>query len=265
MKNLIFLSIVALVSLTSAHSQPVLGVVTQTLITLPFIQDPLVAASMSFGARIVPLKFDLPDDQLQSEMRQLNGVLFPGGIMELCSREGEMTYWTRQVKKIYDFALQLNDEGTYFPIWGSCQGLEVLSIIVAEDCSVLGVSNAQDYPSTVQYLPTAGTSRLLGDFDPVVLQLSGQEKFTLNNHGYGISVGTIQENPKLTSFFSLLATAFDSEGIEQVAIVEGKHYPVYATMFHPEEATVYYQEPAHYLRPVEAIEFNQSFFRFFVG
>ena len=35
-------------------------------------------------------------------------------------------------------------------------------------------------------------------------------------------------------FFNLVATAPDSQGKMSAAIYEGKKYPIYATLFHPE-------------------------------
>ena len=41
-------------------------------------------------------------------------------------------------------ALQANDAGAHFPVWGTCLGYEQLAIAVADDCSILGHFDAED-------------------------------------------------------------------------------------------------------------------------
>lgn len=64
---------------------------------------------MSFGARLVPLNYNLTDSQLKSEMHKLNGVIFTGGGLTLCSNNGKFTDWTIKAKRVFDYALQFND------------------------------------------------------------------------------------------------------------------------------------------------------------
>jgi gamma-glutamyl hydrolase len=52
--------------------------------------------------------YDLMDD--------INGVVFPGG-------EGDDAYETFE-RQIFEKAIELNDAGTYFPIFGICLGMQ---------------------------------------------------------------------------------------------------------------------------------------------
>ena len=64
------------------------------------------------GARVVPLIKDEPEDVTRAKLSKLSGVLFPGG-------EGDYHDYG---KLIFDTVIEINDKGTYMPIWGTCAG-----------------------------------------------------------------------------------------------------------------------------------------------
>ena len=50
--------------------------------------------------------------------------MFPGGgIYFNDPKFGRAAY---SAKKIYDIAVEMNNNGTYFPIWGTCLGFQLL-------------------------------------------------------------------------------------------------------------------------------------------
>ena len=59
---------------------------------------------------------------LKEKMSKINGLIFPGGDMYLLDDNRDYTYYASQVKILYDKAKELNDEGIYFPVWGTCLG-----------------------------------------------------------------------------------------------------------------------------------------------
>lgn len=105
MKVPVTLIILPLLTLVTPHSQPILGIVTQVYKNKTLVINTLAVATMSFGARLIPLDSSLSDEQLKSEMQKINGVIFTGGNMDLCTPEGELTDWSVSVKRIFDFAL----------------------------------------------------------------------------------------------------------------------------------------------------------------
>jgi gamma-glutamyl hydrolase len=58
---------------------------------------------------------------------------------------------------------------------------------------------------------------------------------TMNNHEYGVFPDTIKTTPSLESFYSVLSTNRDRNGLEFVSTVESVNYPVYGTQWHPEK------------------------------
>ena len=63
---------------------------------------------------MVPLIPSMTDSTLDEVLPKLNGVFWPGG-------DGDYEAIARKIlKKVMD----LNDKGTYIPLWGTCMGFE---------------------------------------------------------------------------------------------------------------------------------------------
>lgn len=66
---------------------------------------------------------------------------------------------------------------------------------------------------------------------------------TENFHHYGINYKEgWQKNHKLTSFYNLISTSKDRDGVEFASTFEAKDYPFYAVQWHPERS-VYEWKP----------------------
>jgi len=63
-----------------------------------------------------------PEEVTLAKLRKINGVLFPGG-------DGEYYEFG---KYVFEQIKQFNDEGVYYPIWGTCLGFEAISAYSAE-------------------------------------------------------------------------------------------------------------------------------------
>ena len=75
------------------------------------------------GARVVPI---IPDDSLdvtRAKVLKLSGVLYPGG-------DGNYSSTGRYV---FNIIKEMNDNGTYMPIWGTCAGMHELSSYVSDE------------------------------------------------------------------------------------------------------------------------------------
>jgi len=75
----------------------------------------------SAGARVVPLVYNEPLEVTLEKLSKLDGVLFPGGANSYLS----------YAKRIMSQVTKYNDEGIFFPVWGTCLGYETLMEIAA--------------------------------------------------------------------------------------------------------------------------------------
>ena len=95
------------------------------------------------GARVLPILMNDDEETVLSKLSMVNGVLIPGGAGDY-----------RHVGKIIlDKAIEYNDAGQFFPVWGTCLGFEFLSKVTAEkEEDVLQRIEAKKIGLPLQYL-----------------------------------------------------------------------------------------------------------------
>jgi gamma-glutamyl hydrolase len=133
---------------------PIIGIVSQPLDD-SMVNDSRFAGTDSYmmsayvkfmeasGARVVPLIWNEPDEIWQEKLSKVNGVLFPGG-------NGNYVEYGR---KIMNRLIQYNDEGTFFPAWGTCLGFEDMLIWASDrGKDILEVYNAHATSLTLDFV-----------------------------------------------------------------------------------------------------------------
>lgn len=262
------MSFLFFVTVHALNLRPILGVVTQPNDDLKNETSYVAASYIKFlesaGARVVPVRFDAPHSELDVIMKGINGLLFPGGgsSLDLDSPFFETASY------LFNAAIKLNDNGVYFPMWGTCLGFQFLNIMGAgEDESVLtGTFDSEDYPIPLNFTAAAKSSYMLSSISPDIFSALSKENITQNEHSFGVTPQAYASHPKLFSFFNVLATNFDRKGKEFVSLVEGTKYPVYASQFHPEKNVFEWsaQETTPVPHTLMAIRMSQFFANFFV-
>jgi len=197
-------------------------------------------------------------------MKGLNGLLFPGGGSSL-----DLTSpFFKKASYLFNAAIKLNDNGVYFPMWGTCLGFQFLNIMGAgEDESVLtGNFDSEDYPIPLDFTPAAKSSYILSTMAPDILNALSSQNITQNEHSFGVIPDVYNTHPKLSAFFNVLATNVDRKGKAFVSLVEGKKYPVYASQFHPEKNNFEWsaQESVPIPHTLMAVRMSQFFANFLV-
>lgn len=137
------------------NNRPLIGVLTQPL-TQDQQADPRFKGKTSYimasyinylesaGARTVPLLFDGDLETELAKMDNLNGVFFCGG-----GADGPYDVFG---KAVYEKAKQMNDNGNYMPVWGTCLGFENLAMFASDDSdTVLGRFDSNDESYNITY------------------------------------------------------------------------------------------------------------------
>ena len=188
------------------------------------------------GARVAPIPFDLPPAEFNRLLEQVNGALITGG--ETNIKEINGPYMTA-ARRLYNHSLALHRSGEAWPLWGTCMGMQVLSILGANDPSVL-LSNAFDSENLVLPLsltPAAATSQLLCESclpEPALRILSGQS-VTVNLHHDGVPPSAFAEGTAFGAAFSVLSTNQDAQGKAFASTIEAKSgAPIWGVQWHPE-------------------------------
>ena len=90
------------------------------------------------------------------------------------------------VGHLWSLALDANDKGDYFPVWGTCLGFETISVLAAQDPSVLESGfDSEDLPLALTLTPAAAGSALIGSAPSTVREYMTTLNVTMNNHQDG--------------------------------------------------------------------------------
>jgi len=215
-------------------NEPVIGILTQ-----PYGNDPLpayIAASYvkyleSAGARVVPVFYDAPLANLTTLFFQINGLLFPGGGADLTTNNT----FTIAARHLYDLAIAANNQGDYFPIWGTCLGFELISVLTGGPEVLVNGFNSENLPLALSFTPLAASSQIFSSYPAALVEVVQTQNVTMNNHVSGVVPESFTTNAELASFYNLLSTNVDRDGNPFASTIEGKNYPVFGSQWHPEK------------------------------
>ena len=112
----------------SKTQTPVIGVLAEVLRDYKRFTDKrhnhIVASYVKWvemaGGQVLPIMLDQNDTYYEEVFRKTNGLLFPGGdnLLDPAKRTPMMV----AARKLYNLAVEANNRGDYYPIWGTCLG-----------------------------------------------------------------------------------------------------------------------------------------------
>lgn len=181
------------------------------------------------GARIVPINYGASKAELDTIFESVNGVFFPGG----------GSVFPSSAQYIFDKVVAANDAGDHFPLWGTCMGFQWLMISASRNANILDPTNGQmdseNYSIPLDFTSAAASSRLFANAGTNVMKILSTKNVTMNNHHYGIYPSHLDSTPSLKSFYNVLSTNVDRQGVPFVSTVEAFKYPIYGSQWHPEK------------------------------
>ncbi|XP_053915844.1 gamma-glutamyl hydrolase isoform X3 [Cuculus canorus] len=205
-----------------SNERPIIGILSQECHFEKFhtFGSSYIAASYvkfleSAGARVVPIRLNLSDDEYDKIFHSINGVLFPGGGVDLKTSE-----YSRVAKIFYHKALEANDKGDYFPIWGTCLGHEELTYLTSGEVLLVN-TNTDGFALPLNFTSAAKESRLFKNFPDDVLHAFATEPLTSNFHVWSLSMENFTKNEKLHNFYNVLTTNTD-DGVEFISTMEAR-------------------------------------------
>lgn len=154
-------------------------------------------------------------------------------------------------------------------------GFQWLLICATEDQDILDPNDgtqmdAYNISLSLDFTDTAASSKLLSKAPQNVYRILASQNVTMNNHHYGIYTEHFKSTEALTSFYSLLSTNEDRQGVEFVSTMEAFDYPIFGTQWHPEKNSFeWYQTDGIYYEAInhsaEAVYITQYVSNFFVA
>jgi len=248
--------------------RPLIGILSQPGGPSPNSSFSYIAASYvkfveASGGRAVPIQYDLTKAGVKKIFDNINGVLIPGGGAQLSPHH-----------QFYDTAAYLvnlttaaNDAGDYFPLHGTCLGMEVLSVILSKplNTSILTIFDSEDNASELILTSKANGSRFFNSFPPEVLQNLQTQPLAMENHAFGLSYETYTANSGLQEFFAVTSLSLDRQGAPYVSTIEARSYPVTATQWHPEKNAFEWAAGLHIPHTPEAVEVTHAVSNFLIN
>ncbi|CAM9379446.1 unnamed protein product [Lampetra fluviatilis] len=170
------------------NHRPIIGVLSQeTVGDLRELGRTYIAASYvkfveAGGARVVPIRVNLTESEYTDLFNSLNGVVFPGGDVDI-----EESAYAKASKLLFDLALQANERGDYFPVWGVCLGLEELSFLTSGE-NLLTLTHTKDIALPLNFTRESRQSKLFQNFPKHILDTLASEPITSNLHSWSLSL-----------------------------------------------------------------------------
>ncbi|XP_045214855.2 gamma-glutamyl hydrolase-like isoform X2 [Mercenaria mercenaria] len=249
----------------STNARPIIGVLAQeTDSESKHYGDTYIPAGYfkyleMAGARAVPVFVKREPDYYDHIFKSINGVLFPGGGVDLINSE-----YAKAAKILYTAALKATAAGDYFPMWGTCLGFQLLTAL-ATGKDLMSDFDAEDLAIPLNFSDGYQNSRLYGNLPEDVYYFLSKEDVTVNFHHYGITPTTFQLTSDLKKMFRVLSTNVDRNGKEFISTIEGIDYPIYGTQWHPEKPNFTWNSKDHINHGPEAIRVAQYVANFFVA
>ncbi|KXJ14950.1 gamma-glutamyl hydrolase A [Exaiptasia diaphana] len=221
----------------SLNNRPIIGVLAQespdevAQFGKTFIPASYIKYLESAGARVVPIRNDLTDQQIQDLFSSINGVLFPGGDVDLWT-----SGYAKTARVIFDLAVKANDAGDVFPLWGTCLGFQMLHVLAANGKDILTSCKGENVSLPLNFTEGYEDSRMFGKAPQDIKTYLAKLPVTLNMHQNCVSVQTYKQQTSLNTFIKVLSTNMDIDNkVNFLSTVEAVKYPFYGTQWHPEK------------------------------
>ncbi|CAI2375635.1 unnamed protein product [Moneuplotes crassus] len=239
--------------------RPIIGIVAKPAINkspyTTFIMAAYSKYAQSSGARVVPIPYDLSDEEIQFRMEGINGLILPGGADWLMEKNNTFTKYTSKVKLMIDHAKRMNDEGIYFPVLGICLGFEQLILFEEPVYEIFGEFDSRDFPTSLKFEVDAKSTKMFQNID--VSQVK-DKNLTYHHHFRGFNVSLFTDTPSIKEAYRITSTSSDRIGQKFVSSVEHYNYPFYGLQFHPEKPSYIWIKDKNIPHSPEAIKFSQD-------
>ena len=230
---------------SALNNRPVIGILSQP--SYPpldefgkeFVPGSYVSWIESAGGLTTGISQSASDEEVESIFASINGVLFTGGSMDLNN-----TSYYKTAKKLIDLAVAANNKGDYFPIWGTCNGFELLSVAFSGgDMNVLTSFDAENISLPLQFTDYGMQSEMFQFAGPQIAS-TFKLPITMNNHVYGVSPESFTEY-HLDEIFNVVSLSYDRQNQPFISTMEGNGLPIFSSQWHPEKPELYVLSSAY--------------------
>ena len=264
----------------AANTGPIIGIVAQDYwldADKAFIAASYVKWIESAGGRVVPILKSKSDSYYESLLNNLNGVLFPGidpnydQGRALRQSSKDLKGMAPEYSVIFKMAKKLNNRGDYFPVWGTCLGMEMMMREESKSGDPLTHCEAYNLAAPLQFVSTPSSwmqkpGRLFKSIHNDLFYSMSTRNVTIHFHRFCLTEESFKSS--LKDKYRVLAFNHDKENKKFVSIVEGIDKPFYGVQFHPEKPIFeFIDDKNHENIPhtYDSVQAGQYFANFFVN
>jgi Predicted glutamine amidotransferases len=268
---------------------PVIGILTIPVETewnisgnYSYIAASYVKFIEAAGARAIPIPWDAPN--ITDYLKIVNGVLFTGGGTNLTYTSlgavmtkgedggivapgGGLTPVGEAMNKIFSYIYQQNQNGNYYPLWGTCQGFEAIGILMSQNTSILSNVDGCVNVTKNNYFYANYTSKLYSGLPSDLKTKMTNANLSYFSHSLCLDSTVMQYNKLLKANMSAITYSTAPDGTIYISSFESPTMPIYGTQFHQEKSPFEWR-PDFYLNishTYDAIRLEQYLANFFVN
>jgi len=177
------------------------------------------------GENCIIIPYNIREKELDTILKRVNGLIWVGGGIT------NKRYHTQHQEDdlmntlfyCYTYAMHENDKGNYYPIWGTCLGMDILIMFSKNEATTIR-SSIQRFPLIGNYpfTFTENSSKIKKIFSPKLQQLMKQHKCVYHHHTFG--------NATVPETIQIISMQYNF-----INCIEFIRYPFYGVQFHPEQ------------------------------
>lgn len=189
------------------------------------------------GAIPMIIPFDVPRSTLEYLLEQTDMFLIPGGGTPLEDGKGGPSDFQESVNFVIDWAKKKNDNGRYYPIWGTCNGFEALMVYWANTSYVLSCQfdDIQRDHTVVKNTTNFPNSKIWNSLNKDDMNYVFDQGYVFYDHNCGVDIDHFFQYPKANQNAMVTGVSKNDMGVEFIAMAEDRKYPFFATQWHPEK------------------------------
>lgn len=226
----------------SATSRPIVGVLAQEISrsyarklhqsnATSYISASYVKAAEASGARVVPIFIKRSLQYYRRIMSSINGLILPGGDVDLSAPAG----FAAAAKQLLQIAVQFNDAGDYFPIFGVCQGYELLMFLENNNNhDILTKCECNNVNLPLNFKKDFMSSKLFRDAPKPIVNILQTLPVTSNHHSFCVTEENLRKY-RLDLDWRVMSTNDDVHNLTFISTSESRRYPFFGVQFHPEK------------------------------
>lgn len=161
---------------------------------------------------------------------------------------------------------EYNDNGTYYPAWGTCLGFEDF-VIYAADAGEGAIEEfvVENASLPLKFVKDPRKTKMFKWLKSKAFAFE-DNAFTYNAHNLGVAPAKFETDQGLREMFEVIATSKmpGDNATEFVSAFEGRKYPFFATGFHPEMTSQTWRVGNGVNHSWQSIQLNRHFADYFV-